>query len=371
MPNRKSAGRPREVHLLVGTRKGGFIFRSDLRRKSWRIEGPFFMSTEVNHLIRDPRTGHIFAAANNAWWGNDLHVSTNGGKKWHKSSAGLGFSVDRGLKLNRIWNVCPDRDSRPHTLWCGVDPGALFRSDDGGKNWSEVRSLTEHPTRDRWNPGAGGMMVHTIVLDPANERRIYVGISAAGCFRSDDDGQTWQALNKGVRADFQPNKFPDVGQCLHRMTMDPKNPEILYQQNHCGQYRSDDAGVTWKDISRGLPSRFGFPIARHPHESGTIFVIPEIGAEARYTPDAGFAVWRSRNGGRKWEKLTRGLPQKHAYIHVFRHAMTSEAGTDDDRCTIYVGTASGEIYFSRDSGNAWGLLHAHLPPVVSLEAQVV
>jgi len=371
MPGRKPTSRSREVQLQVGTRKGGFVFRSDLRRKNWKVEGPFFTSWEVHHLVRDPRSGHLFAATNSAWWGNDLQVSTNGGKKWHKSSTGLGFAEDRGMKLNRIWNITPDRQSRPDTLWCGVDPGALFRSDDGGKNWYEIRSLTEHSTRERWTPGAGGMMVHTIVLDPQNVQRIFVGISAAGCFRSDDDGQTWQPLNKGVRADFHPNKFPEVGQCLHRMVMDPKLPEVLYQQNHCGQYRSDDAGTTWKDISRGLPSRFGFPIARHPHESGTIYVIPEISAEARYVPEAAFAVWRSRSGGRTWQKLTRGLPQKNAYIHIFRHSMTTEGVSADGEAGVYVGTASGEIFFSRDSGDRWELLHAHLPPVISLEVGVV
>ncbi|MGA2629264.1 MAG: exo-alpha-sialidase [Terriglobia bacterium] len=371
MPGRGKASHPRQVELLVGTRKEGFIFRSDLRRKTWRIDGPFFTSCEVNHLVRDPRNGHIFAAANNAWWGNELHVSTNGGKKWQKSSAGLGFAEDRGLKLARIWNIFPDCDSGSNVLWCGVDPGALFRSDDGGKNWAEVRSLTEHPTRGKWNPGAGGMMVHTIVPDPANPQRIFVAISAAGCFRSDDDGQTWQAFNKGVRMDFQPEKFPEVGQCVHRMTMDPVNPNVLYQQNHCGQYRSDDAGATWKDVSRGLPSRFGFPIARHPRVSGTIYVVPEIDAEHRYTPDGGFAVWRSRNGGRKWEKLTRGLPQKNTYWHVFRHATASEASPDSDEGNIYVGTSSGELLISRNSGNSWEMLPVHLPSIVSLEASVV
>jgi len=363
--------RPKEVQLLVGTPKGGFIFRSDLRRKNWRIEGPFFTSWEVNHMVRDPRNGHIFAAANNAWWGNDLQISTNGGKKWHKSSTGLGFAEDRGMKLNRIWNICPDRESRPNTIWCGVDPGALFRSDDGGKNWTEVRSLTEHPTRAKWFPGAGGLMVHTILPDPTNPQRIFVAISVAGCFRSDDDGQTWQPLNKGVRADFQPDKFPEVGQCVHRMTMDSNDARILYQQNHCGQYRSDDAGATWKDISKGLPSRFGFPIIRHPHETGTIYVIPEIGAEARYVPDAAFAIWRSRNGGRSWQKLTRGLPQKNAYFHVFRHATASEASPDSDAANLYVGTGSGEIFISRNTGDSWEALPAHLPPVVSLEASIV
>ncbi len=364
----KRTSRLREVHLYVGTRKGGFLFRSDPRRKSWRVEAPFFMGWEVNHLARDPRSGRLYGGINSLWWGHDLQVSSNNGKTWRKSSEGLSFVPDRGLNVKRIWQVTSDRDSRPDTLWCGVDPGALFRSDDGGKNWYEVKSLTQHPTRERWQPGLGGMMVHTIIPDPQNPQRMYVGISAAGCFRSDDDGQTWQPMNRGVRADFLPNKFPEVGQCVHRMKMDPARPEVLYQQNHCGIYRSDDAAANWKDISKGLPSRFGFPIATHPHDSGTIYVVPEIGAEQRYVPDGRFCVWRSRNGGRTWQKLTRGLPQQHAYLHVMRQATATDAL---DEAGVYVGTTGGAIFYSRNSGDSWELLHDHLPAILSLEASVV
>ena len=368
MVRRSKARREKEVHLLVGTRKGAFLFRADRRRKSWKVEGPFFAGWEVNHLMRDPRTGHFWAAINTSWWGNDLQVSANNGKSWRKASAGLGFPSDRGLNLKRIWYVAPDRVARPDTLWCGVDPGALFRSDDGGKNWYEIKALTQHPSRDRWQPGGGGMMVHHIIPDPSRPKRIYVGISAAGCFRSDDDGRTWQPLNRGVRADFLPQKFPEVGQCVHSMVMSLSHPDRLFQQNHCGVYRSENAAEKWIDSSKGLPSRFGFPMALHPHEAQTIYVVPEVSPEYRYVCDGRLGVYRSRNGGRSWQRLTRGLPQKNVYTQVLRHATATDACDD---AGVYVGTTSGEIFYSRNSGDSWDLLHAHLAPILSLETALV
>jgi len=358
----------REVRLYVGTRKGGFVFRSDRKRKSWRAAGPFFPGWEVNHLVRDPRSGKLWAAINTTWWGNDLQVSADSGKSWQKASTGLGFAPDRGLTLNRIWHVAPDRAARPDVLWCGVDPGALFRTDDGGASWQEVRSLTDHPSRDKWQPGGGGLMVHTILPDPWNEKRLYVAISAAGCFRSDDDGKSWRPMNKGTRIDYPSINFPEVGQCVHRMVFDPKKRDVLYQQNHCGQYRSDDAGASWTDIAEGLPSRFGFPIVAHPRESGTIYVVPEVADQNRVTPEGRLGVWRSRNGGKTWQRLTRGLPQQNAWVAVMRHAACADACDD---AGIYVGTTGGAIFYSRDAGDSWALLEANLPPILSLEAAVV
>lgn len=365
MSAKQKKSRPGPVHLYVGTRKGGFLLRSDARRKNWRVEGPIFPGWEVNHLVRDPRSGRLWAALNVSWWGNDLQVSDDQGKTWQKSSAGLEFGSERNLKLNRIWHVTPDRDARPQTLWCGVDPGALFRSDDAGRNWYEVRSLTEHPTRSKWQPGGGGLMVHTIVLHPQKTERLYVGISAAGCFRSEDDGRSWQALNSGVRADFLPDKFPEVGQCVHRMAMNPHQPEVLYQQNHCGTYRSQNSAEQWEDISEGLPSRFGFPIVVHPHEPATLYVVPAQADEVRVTPGGRFRVFRSKNGGRSWQALTRGLPQQNAWLLVLRHAATA------DTCQsagIYLGTTTGEIFYSTNSGDSWQLMPFHFPPVLSLQA---
>ncbi len=368
MPVKKKSSRARQVHLYVGTRKGGFLLRSDLRRKNWRVDGPLFPGWEVNHLVRDPRTGRLWAALNVSWWGSDLQVSDDHGKKWQKASAGLEFAAERNLKLNRIWHVAPDRDSRPETLWCGVDPGALFRSDDAGKNWYEIRSLTEHPTRSKWQPGAGGMMVHTILPDPRKTERLYVGISAAGCFRSEDDGRSWQPLNNGVRADFLPDKFPEVGQCVHRMALDSRHPEVLYQQNHCGTYRSDDAAATWQDISEGLPSRFGFAVVAHPHQPGTLYVAPAQADEVRIAPEGRFRVFRSKNGGRKWQPLTRGLPQQNAWLLVLRHAGTADPC---ESAGIYMGTTTGEIFYSTNGGDAWQQMPFHLPPILSLEATLL
>ncbi|MDA2912968.1 exo-alpha-sialidase [Acidobacteriia bacterium AH_259_A11_L15] len=364
---RSKTPRAKEVQVLVGTRKGGFLLRSDERRKNWKVEGPLFPGWEVNHLVRDPRSGRLWAALNVSWWGNDLQVSDDGGQSWQKTCTGLEFAPERNLKLNRIWQVTPDRDSRPDTLWCGVDPGALFRSDDSGKNWYELRSLTEHPTREKWQPGGGGMMVHTIVPDPNHPQRLYVGISAAGCFRSDDDGNSWQPFNQGVRADFLPDTFPDVGQCVHRMVLDPQRPDVLYQQNHCGVYRSPDSAASWEDISEGLPSRFGFPIVAHPHQPGTLYVVPAQAAQFRFTPDGRFRVFRSKNGGRSWQALTRGLPQENAWLLVLRHAACADPC---DSAGIYVGATTGEIFYSTNSGDSWALMPFHLPPILSLEAAV-
>ena len=368
MRKTKRGSRPHQVILLVGTRKGAFVFRSDLRRRNWTIDGPQFTGVEINHVTRDARTGWLWAATNSSWFGSQVQVSTNGGKKWQPSSKGIGFEKSRGLMLNRVWHVVPDRESRPETLWCGVDPGALFRSDDRGRTWDEVRTLTDHPTRKNWQPGGGGMCTHTILVDPRRPRRMYVAISAAGCFRTDDDGATWRPMNKGVRADFIPNKFPEVGQCVHRMGFSPANTEVLFQQNHCGVYRSDNRGESWTDISKGLPSRFGFPIVVHPHDTQTIYVLPENGAEARYVCGGKFVVYRSRNGGRSWLKLTKGLPQKNCFANVLRHAATADACDD---AGIYVGTGSGEIFYSRNAGNAWDVLASRLPTILSLEAAVV
>lgn len=354
------------VRVLVGTRKGGFVISSDLRRKTWKVEGPHFAGSEVTHLTCDPRSGKLWAAVNSAWWGPDLQVSANGGKRWNKAVSGVEFAADRGLKLNRIWQVVPDRASRPDTLWCGVDPGVLFRTDDGGKSWQEIRSLTEHATRDKFRPGGGGLMVHAIIPDPSRPNRVYIGISVAGCFRSDDDGATWTPMNKNVRADFQPEKFPEVGVCVHRMVMSPQNPDWLFQQNHCGVYASRNGAEKWTDVSKGLPSRFGFPMTITGPE--TIFVVPTIGPQERYCCNGRLGVFRSKDGGKSWQELRRGLPQRNVYSLVLRHCLASDACESSG---VYVGTSTGEIFYSRNNGDSWELLAGNLPPILSLEAFVM
>ncbi len=355
-----------QVNVYVGTRKGGFVFTSDLKRKDWKAAGPFHKGWEVNHLDRDPRDGRLLAAINTSWWGNDVQVSADNGKNWEKASTGIAFEKDRGLILNRAWRIVPDRASRPGTLWCGVDPGALFRSDDAGQSWKEVRALTDHASRGQWNPGGGGLMVHHIVPDAFEAHTISVGISVAGFFRSTDDGASWTPGNKGVLADFQPNQYPEVGVCVHSMKAGGK-PGWFFQQNHCGVYRTVDGGGNWTDISKGLPSRFGFAMALDPNEKETMYVFPEISPQERYMCDGRLGVYRTKDGGRKWELLKRGLPQKGVYTQVLRHG----AATDScEKAGVYFGTTAGEVYYSTNQGNAWSLLASNLPAVISMEARV-
>ena len=356
-----------DVQLLVGTRKGGFILRSDARRKNWKIEGPLFRGLQVHHFIRDPRDGArtLFAATFSDWFGCDIQRSTDGGRSWLRTEGGVRYAEDAGLSVKCVWHIRPGRASERGVVYAGVDPAGLFRSEDGGVTWSEVRGLNRHATRSKWNPGAGGLIVHTIVLDPAEPKRMYVAISAAGVFRSDDGGATWEPRNKNTRADFMPDKFPELGQCVHKLVLAPGSSTRLYQQNHCGMYRTDSAGDDWKDISSGLPSRFGFPIAVHPREADTIWVIPAVGPEFRACPDGCLAVWRSTNAGRTWKKQTRGLPTRNAHVLVLREAMSTDAG---DPAGVYFGTETGQLYASRDEGRSWAEIADFLPPIISVEA---
>ena len=354
---------------MIGTRKGAFLAWSDSSRRHWTLDGPFLKGAQVNHLtlidgsVKGSRPT-IVAAAKSDWWGPTLRVSDDLGRTWREPAGGVRFTEDRDRTVERIWIVTAghNESGRPR-LYAGADPGALFVSDDGGETWSENRSLTEHATRPNWQPGAGGLMIHSICPDPSRPERVFVGISAAGAFRSDDDGASWVAKNRGVRADFLPNALPEVGQCVHHMEMHPTNPDILYQQNHCGVYRTENAGDDWTDISDGLPSRFGFPLAVHPHDGDTIYVVPQESDEYRVTPDGALRVYRSRNRGDSWEALTQGLPQSNAYCNVLRHAAATDAL---DPVGVYVGTQGGQIVASRDEGNSWEVLFNWLPPVYSV-----
>ena len=251
--------------LLIGTRKGAFVAFSDARRQAWERRGPYFKGIEVNHVGFLSRANTIAATFKSAWWGPGIQLSRDWGASWEELEPGIRFADDRGRSVERIWIV--KEEPATGAWYAGVDPGSLFRSDDAGRTWREITGLNDHPTRDRWTPGAGGLMVHRICFDPQNRARLFVAISAAGTFRSDDGGQTWAPKNSGVRADFLPDKFPEVGQCVHSLDLHGQQPSVLYQQNHCGVYRSDNAGDTWTDLSDGLPSRFGFAIAVHPHDA--------------------------------------------------------------------------------------------------------
>jgi photosystem II stability/assembly factor-like uncharacterized protein len=355
------------ILLLIGTRKGGFIASADGTRREWKLTGPILKGSEVNHLAYLPSSRQIVAAAKSGWFGPGLQWSSDLGETWGERASGIRFDEGRGHSVERIWTIQAD-PRKAGRLYAGVDPGALFVSEDEGEHWSEVRALTEHPTRARWSPGAGGLMVHSMAFDRAHPSRLTVGISAAGVFRSEDEGTTWTPKNSGVRADFLPDKLPDVGQCVHHMEPHSQRAGVLYQQNHCGVYRSEDAGDSWVDISEGLPSRFGFPLAVLPHDGDTIFVIPEESDQARMTPGGSFRIFRSRNRGASWQPLTNGLPQAHAYTNVMRMGMAVDTL---DPAGVYVGTQGGQVLASRDGGDRWETIFSWLPPVYSLETAVV
>ena len=343
--------------LLVGTRKGLFLLRGDESRAEWKLEGPLLPGWEVFHAIRDPRDGALYVAANNWVYGATVQRSDDLGATWERSE-GLGLPEDSELKLEKSWHVEPGRDGE---LYFGAAPGVLFRSDDRGATWEVNRGLLEHPTRERWQPGAGGMCCHSIQLDPSDPNRLYVAISAAGSFRSDDGGETWTPINKDVAADFMPEKYPEVGQCVHKLLLHPGRPERLWQQNHCGVYRSDDRGDTWERLDgNGLPSDFGFGLALDPADPDTAFVIPEISGEQRVTPDGRLGVYRTQDAGASWELVSDGLPEP-SWTGVLREGMSFDAES------VYVGTQSGSV-FAIAGGSRWVEAASHLPHVLSVEA---
>jgi photosystem II stability/assembly factor-like uncharacterized protein len=358
-------GAKQKVTIWIGTRKGAFRFRSKDRKK-WDIDGRHHRGSEINHIVADPRNPDVvYATVNSAWFGPHLHVSRDGGKSWKLSEKGLELKSVPDTALKRLWHIEPGHANEPGVVWMGADPGALFRSDDWGASWQEVASLTAHATREKWQPGAGGMCLHS--FQSLGQGRLIAGISAAGAFRSSDGGATWEAFNGGVRADFLPMKYPQVGQCVHKLLAHPSNPEMLYQQNHCGVYRAKFDGKKWTDISKGLPSRFGFGMAVPAAEKETLFTVPIESAEYRCNPEGHFRVARSRDGGRNWEFLTKGLPQKNAHMLVLREAMCADSC---DPPGVYVGTQGGSVFHTRDGGDRWNVLADNLPGVYSASASV-
>jgi hypothetical protein len=355
------------IGLLAGTKKGLFWFQSTDRRR-WALHGPFQHGHEINHAIYDPRHTTIFATANSPWFGSHLVWSPDGGQTWVSPESGPAFSPESGLQLERLWHIEPGLPSSAELLYLGAAPAALFRSHDGGRSWHEMVGLTQHPTRASWQPGAGGLCLHSMCVDPFHPQRLFVGISSAGVFRSDDSGDTWIPCNRGVRAEFLPVKYPEVGQCVHKLLMAPGKADLLYQQNHCGVYRSETAGDDWTEITAGLPSDFGFSLALHPHEPETLYVVPLQEADFRCPHEGKLRVYRSCDGGRSWEPLSAGLPQEHAFIGMYREGMATDSL---DPIGVYVGTNTGKIFASNDEGDSWYVLADHLPPVYSVSVSVL
>ena len=350
--------------VLAGTRKGLFLLSGDEARREWKLEGPMLKGWSVFHAVVDPRDGALLAATNNEVYGATVHRSDDSGKTWTRAEE-LGLPEDGDLKLEKTWHVEPGRAGEDGRLWLGAAPGVLFRTDDGGERWEPVEGILRHETRDRWYPGAGGMCCHSVQLDPDDPERMYVGISAAGVFRTDDGGETWTPANKGTAADFLPDPWVEVGQCVHKLLLHPGRAGRLWQQNHCGVYRSDDRGESWERLEgNGLPSGFGFPLALDHRDPDTALVIPEEGAENRVTCDGRLGVYRTRDGGVSWELLTEGLPAP-AWGAVMREGFSADRL---DPPGIYLGTQSGSLFVSPDAGDSWIEAASQLPPVLSVEA---
>jgi photosystem II stability/assembly factor-like uncharacterized protein len=354
------------VQLLVGTKKGAFIFESDAAREDWSVRGPLCEGWPVHDLIVEPDTGAILAAAGNPWYGPAVWRSEDSGATWTHSSAGLTFG-DEAETIKTVWSLATTPDGG---VLAGVEPAGLFRSDDRGSTWRHVEALTAHPTRPTWEPGAGGLILHTIVPHPTDTERTWIGISAVGVFETRDGGASWEPRNVGVRAEFNPeNRFPVTGQCVHKFAMAAGQPETLYQRNHCGVYRSDDGSETWQEITGDLPSDFGFPLVVHPRDPDTCWLIPLNGADlGRYVPDAQAAVWRTHDRGTSWIRGDAGLPQRDAYLSVLREAM---AGDTLDPVGITFGTANGQLWHSSDEGLTWRMITDTLPEIWAVEAVVV
>ena len=360
-----------DVLVMVGTMKGAFLLRSNGTRKRWDVGGPYFPGHSVYAMAYDDRGRKptLWAGTNSMHWGGVLRSSTDFGRKWTEpESANVKFPTETGASLKQIWKIRPGRREEPNTLYCGVEPAALFESRDGGETWMLNRGLYDHPHRARWQPGGGGLCLHTILPDATDRDRMFVAISTGGVYRTDDGGRSWQARNHGVRAQFLPDPNPEFGQCVHKVVAHPARPERLFLQNHWGLYRSDDGGDSWKDIARGVPSDFGFCMAMHPHDDETVYIVPIESDEFRCTPEGKLRVYRTRNAGGSWEALTRGLPQKDALECVLRDAMSVD---HMNPAGVYFGTRSGMVYGSPDGGTSWSKLMGGLPPVVSVEAAVV
>jgi photosystem II stability/assembly factor-like uncharacterized protein len=367
------------VRLLVGTRKGAFVLTADGTRRQWEVSGPHFAGWETYHVAGSPADPErLYASASLGWFGQIIHRSDDGGRSWmpvgneftYEGEAGTHQWYDgtqRPWAFTRVWHLAPEPDD-PDTLLAGVEDAALFRSTDGGKTWQELAGLRRHGSGPSWQPGGGGMCLHTIVQDPQTPGRLTVAISAAGAFRSDDAGTSWTAINKGLRSGGIPDEDAEVGHCVHKIAMHPSRPEVLFMQKHWDVMRSDDGGRQWHDIGGDLPSDFGFPIGVHAHDPDTVYVVPLTSDEKRFPPEGRLRVYRSRTGGHEWEPLTEGLPQRDCYVNVLRDGMAVDSL---DESGVYVGTTGGQVYASPDAGQTWSAIVRDLPAVLSVEAQLV
>jgi photosystem II stability/assembly factor-like uncharacterized protein len=391
------------VRVLVGTRKGAFILTSDGKRETWDVSGPLFAGWEIYHVKGSPADpDRIYASQTSGWFGQIIQRSDDAGKTWHQPGTPPGepttapdgmpkgesnkfvydTSAETGKPLTthqwydgtphpwefkRVWHLEPSLTD-PETVYAGVEDAALFRSTDGGKSWHELAGLRGHGTGSQWQPGAGGLCLHTIILDPGNPRRMWIAISSAGAFRTDDGGATWKPINRGLRSQYIPDPDAEVGHCVHHVAMNPKRPGVLFMQKHWDVLRSEDAGDNWREVSGNLPSDFGFVIDVHAHQPDTVYVVPIKSDSEHYVHEGKLRVYRSRSGGNDWEALTKGLPQKDCYVNVLRDAMAVDAL---DECGVYFGTTGGQVYASADGGDTWNAIVRDLPAVLSVEVQTL
>jgi photosystem II stability/assembly factor-like uncharacterized protein len=392
------------IRVLAGTKKGAFILTADGNRKKWSVSGPHFAGWEIYHIKGSPADpNRIYASQTSSWFGQIIQRSDDGGTTWHQPGSAdspkagsdahgmpkgesnkfvYDTSAETGKPLTthqwydgtqhpwefaRVWHLEPSL-SDADTVYAGVEDAALFRTTDGGHSWHELAGLRGHESGPRWQPGAGGMCLHTIVLDPGNPDRIFVAISAAGAFRSEDAGKTWKPINQGLHSQYIPDPTAEVGHCVHRIAIHPNRPDTLFMQKHWDVMRSDDGGDSWREVSGNLPSDFGFPIAVHAHEPETIYVVPIKSDSLHYPPEGKLRVYRSRSGGNDWEALTKGLPQKNCYVNILRDAMAVDTL---EPCGIYFGTTGGQVYASADAGDSWSPIVRDLPAVLSVEVQTL
>ncbi len=367
------------VRVLVGTRKGAFVLTSDGKRDKWDIAGPFFSGWEIYHLKGSPADpNRLYVSQSTGWFGQQIQRSDDGGKTWEAADNKFVYDGTAGTHLwyddtphpwefKRVWHLEPSLTD-PDTVYAGVEDAAMFRTTDGGKSWHELAGLRTHNSGDTWHPGGGGLGLHTILLDPTNHKRMYIAISAAGAFRTDDGGESWRPINRGLISNFMPNPDAETGHCVHRIALHPSRPNTVFMQKHWDVMRTDDGGENWHEISGNLPTDFGFPIDVHAHEPNTIYVVPIKSDSEHVVPDGKLRVYRSRCGGNEWEPLSKGLPQSNCYVNILRDAMAVDSL---DSCGIYFGTTGGQVYASADSGDSWAPIVRDFPAVLSLEVQTL